>query len=1448
MNDETSILAEPRSRSQRLARTVPRLILLALITTFVLSAFALAAITSDWGKARLVERINATVADNGLSVGIARVEGSLLGSFTLREVTLHDRDGVWADAPTVQVNWSPRALMRLELIIRSIEIARVNVARRPDLLSAQAKPFALPDIDFSVGTVRISDIYIAPAVADLPAEVPAFRLRLDGSLLLLDKSADVSGQVQGLADVTAAGSASLQGPSDLAIFRLVARPEEDQLELEMRVAAPPDGALAALARVREGFTTTLIGDGSWARWDGALRAAIGSQPLADFDLGARSGRITATGTLFSHPALPTAANWLLTEKSAVTLSAQAEGADLTAELISTTPATVLRGDLAYNRDKSVLDGTQLTLTGQKLSLPADISGLSRPLDLQDPKLTASISGPISDPAIDWTFGSRTARLGDLAAGTLAARGRTVLGPERIISSQTVSAGRFVGLPETLEVLREGGKAQADLLFERARNRLVVPRLSVDTATLDVTAEGLVDLPDGAYQFELRSAFARRELVAGKLASGAVLQARLSAPRRNVAPTVSGMVESRNMRVDDVAVAGVIGPNPAFRSRFELGANQQLNLRDILLTGQGARFSGNLQIAANRQLSGQLDGQVPSLSSFNIATAGLVRARAELSGTRDDPRASVTLDIPELQVGGYSITNVEATARPANAGRYAIQADGQTTIGTAVLTASVGFQDGPVFDRFRAELGDWTLSGALAPAPLGLWSGVADLAAKGLSAKVRFAPREGVAGMAGPIQVARIEASGSQFRPLAGQRISAGRVSVQGELFLPRRDERQRPWFNGTGQLDNVIAADLRTGRLRFRADGSAKQQRLNAQFSGNRGGPLKLDVEAQLTPTTLALVLSGDASGQAIALAAPAVLRQQGKAWVLDKTALKVGDGSLTLDGRWQPDELAFTLLARNLQLDLLELWRPGISLTGQVSGSVSATLPADSAPKARTDLSLVNVRRSGLTAASTPVSMSIRSALTERKAELQLLARVAGQQVGRAQVDIPIIDYTRTSRHRDGLLASDMTGQLVWAGPAEALWALTGLEGHDVSGPIEIDATLAGTPSEPRLFGDITSTGGRYENLRLGTVVDQISLAARFDGPRLEIVSAEGKAGKDSKVTATGFTELSRARGWPTDIDFSFENARVIRRDDLQVRGTGTLKLAYGPGGGLLKGAARVTSGRYVLGLGAREPIPEMAVEEKNIELVSYGLDARRPPRLWTLDIDLTGREQFSLEGRGLTSEWRGAVNIGGNHRAISMQGRMDLLRGTYEFAGRRFELDRGTIQFAGGEQINPQIDIVASNQVDNLTAFINIGGTAALPIVRFSSVPLKPQDEVLSQLLFGTTIDNLNPADAVQLASALAALEGGENSGLDVIGRVQRATGVDRLRVLPADESRGRGTVFAGGKYLTNRVYVEVQTDGSGYTASLIEVDLTRTLSILSEIATLGGTNASVRWSRDY
>lgn len=110
--------------------------------------------------------------------------------------------------------------------------------------------------------------------------------------------------------------------------------------------------------------------------------------------------------------------------------------------------------------------------------------------------------------------------------------------------------------------------------------------------------------------------------------------------------------------------------------------------------------------------------------------------------------------------------------------------------------------------------------------------------------------------------------------------------------------------------------------------------------------------------------------------------------------------------------------------------------------------------------------------------------------------------------------------------------------------------------------------------------------------------------------------------------------------------------------------------------------------------------------------------------------------------------------------------------FAGRRFDLaEDGEVRFEGGPVNDPQLNLSASTSIQGVAAKILIGGHAS--------------------------VTSLSPTQALQLAAALNSLRG-SGGGLNPLGKLRSASGIDRLRALGADKTAGRGTALTAGQYL--------------------------------------------------
>src|SRR3546814_9847628 len=86
--------------------------------------------------------------------------------------------------------------------------------------------------------------------------------------------------------------------------------------------------------------------------------------------------------------------------------------------------------------------------------------------------------------------------------------------------------------------------------------------------------------------------------------------------------------------------------------------------------------------------------------------------------------------------------------------------------------------------------------------------------------------------------------------------------------------------------------------------------------------------------------------------------------------------------------------------------------------------------------------------------------------------------------------------------------------------------------------------------------------------------------------------------------------------------------------------------------------------------------MEVREVNRIASGEEDEEPARPWKLDIEASGRNQLMVTGLGLDSEWRADLQIGGDTNQMAISGTANLVRGAYEFAGKRFELTRGQIR----------------------------------------------------------------------------------------------------------------------------------------------------------------------------
>jgi translocation and assembly module TamB len=172
---------------------------------------------------------------------------------------------------------------------------------------------------------------------------------------------------------------------------------------------------------------------------------------------------------------------------------------------------------------------------------------------------------------------------------------------------------------------------------------------------------------------------------------------------------------------------------------------------------------------------------------------------------------------------------------------------------------------------------------------------------------------------------------------------------------------------------------------------------------------------------------------------------------------------------------------------------------------------------------------------------------------------------------------------------------------------------------------------------------------------------------------------------------------------------------------------------------------------------------------------------------------------------------------------------------------LDEGSIQFQG--DFIPYIRFVTSTDTEAGEVRVIVSGPANEPEVTFESTPAAPQDEVLSQLLFGRNISEISAFQALQLASAVATLAGRGGDG--VIGNLREGFGLDDLDVTTTEDGE---TALRLGKYLTDNIYTDVTAASDGTGEVSLNLDITESLTAKGTLGSDGDSSIGIFFERDY
>jgi translocation and assembly module TamB len=420
------------------------------------------------------------------------------------------------------------------------------------------------------------------------------------------------------------------------------------------------------------------------------------------------------------------------------------------------------------------------------------------------------------------------------------------------------------------------------------------------------------------------------------------------------------------------------------------------------------------------------------------------------------------------------------------------------------------------------------------------------------------------------------------------------------------------------------------------------------------------------------------------------------------------------------------------------------------------------------------------------------------------------------------------------------LTGRIGGYAELGILPTLLRLDDQAVAGKCELDLEVGGTWSNPALAGSAKVRGGRYENFRSGTAVEAADVDALARGSVVEL-NATATDGGSGKAVGRGTVDLE-ALTYVFDVDLTA--FRLMRLDLIQGTAAGPFRFGGDLDAAALSGNLTLDPAAIVLPRSTAKEAPHIDVREINAGAAGNHKTPSEPHFLIGMDLNVGIPARLTVKGRGLDSEWAGRLHIGGSHVRPAVSGEMNLLRGTFDFLDRVFDLTKGSLLLAGDTPPNPFLDMLGETRVLDTLVQVHLNGPARSFRLSLTSVPALPQDELLAMILFGRSMREISPLQAVALAQAAAEMAG-VGSDLDVLGAVKSRLGLQEVDVRKDEEDE---TSVGVGGYVGGKYYIRTQRSVSGQDRTKVEVQLTPKISVETEVGADSRQGAGISWKHDY
>ncbi|MFD1746451.1 translocation/assembly module TamB domain-containing protein [Rhizobium helianthi] len=1043
------------------------------------------------------------------TITISPPRGLLTGRLKLESVTLADRNGIYAQASDIAVDWSPLSLLSGTFHAQRIEIDALKAIRAPlpattpaqNQTGSSGNGFSLP-VAVQIDHFKLPSIALEPALTgrhfDLQAEGAANATGERIALQLSARRKDI--------------------PNALAKTDLVFAPRQNELKLQALVSEPQGGLLARLLHLpgSPSLALALDGQGPLSNWSGQLRGTVDGRPVIRLDgqhslspEGAHQLQLRGGGEWTSL--LPPSFRPLFPGRTDLNIGAVMTSAGRieikTGELTTGSMKLQASGALDPSGDNS--------LTGSATATNGSIN-LEWPMDTQPARVSIdNLNFTLTGPAESSRFNATAALKSISASGT-------ALGQVRLqAESEDLNLVDRTGSIRTRLSIAQAKFDNPDLdrLIEGpirldAPIRLAPPAIGLDASTFE--SANLSGTISGAYNTSKQS-------VTGNI-------------RMSLNP--EGLPEAAGRYFEDmVGIEGYV----------DAVIGGRMSLENLVVKSNVVEGHGNVLLNGGT-LEAHLAGRVADIAKFRADAKGAAGYDITLNGPLDALGVKAVVNAAEARYGGRMLEAVSA--------RFEGTVGSGKTAGTAIVSGRVDGKPLKLDAEIRQENDLYRLPRVALDAGANRISGALDLSNNflpqgqlafdlpdiGLLASL--AGQQASGDLRGSLSLGNDNGKMSATINATGQSVSANGSVIEAPAIDLASTDVMALIAQGTVRANAITVAGQKLQDVNLKLEGDAKRTNLDLEARYSDAPLVMQGVVDRTAPDQIAIDinrLAAKPNGIDIALAEPARVRLASGSAALGTITLNAGGGKVVVEGTAGP-QLNVALRVSDLPAAIADSFVPGLGAEGKIGGA--ATLAGRSSdPVIRYSLAW-NGAQVGETRTRNLGAFTLSS---RGRMQGSLLTVEDAALTGRDGLSLHANGTVSTTTPQTLNLKADIAS-------IPASIANSFVPNLDAKGQITGTATVTGTVGAPVATAQLDLAEGSTVQTRAGGIEAlRGRLDGRFENNRLTVNEFVLQGGKDLAARVTGSLNLADERAINLQADLSSIPASLANalRPDLGAVGT---------------------------------------------------------------------------------------------------------------------------------------------------------------------------------------------------------------------------------------------------------------------------------------------------------